>query len=106
MLKQYTVEELAYEYYIHAERDKASKEALEQKADKIEEAKLQEAEIWADMMEREELEQMQQAQSKSNPDPDPMSDPENEKWAKEEIEKNKLFFDEDFGEDLNIDFEE
>ena len=98
LLLSYSLEELAYEYYLHIERRAAENERIEAENDKIEEAKLKADQEWADQMEAEEEE------DESAP-PDPTLDPANIKWMQEEIEKNKQELGEDFGEDLSLDFE-
>jgi len=103
MLLSYTLEELAYEYYLTIERSKAEAERIQVESDKIEEAKLQEADEWADQMEAEEA--AEEAKNAAVP-PDPMKDPKNIEWMQQEIEKNKQELGEDFGEDLSVNFED
>jgi hypothetical protein len=98
LLQTYSIEELAYEYYLHMERRAAESERIEAENDKIEEAKDIAAQEWADQMEAEEDEE-------SSPG-DPANDPANQKWMQEEIERNKQELGEDFGEDLSLDFED
>lgn len=99
VLLSYSLEELAYEYYSVQEREAARDEFVQNESDKIEEAKLEEADQWADEMEREEMER--EAAKRVNPAKLPI----NQAWMEEEIKKDKEKFGEDFGEDLNINFE-
>lgn len=96
LLLEYTTEELAYEYFNHVERRKAEEEAIQVHSDKIEEAKEQAAQSWADQMEAEDEEDEGPL--------DPREDPANQAWMEEEIRKNKELLGEDFGEDLDLDF--
>lgn len=113
LLQQYTLEELAYEYYLIGEIAAFKQELANRETDKIEEEKLQEAEAWADMMEAEEeaerQAQLKKEQEEAEPEPeetlDPRSDPEQIKWMEEEMKKSKLLFGDDFGEDVSLDFE-
>lgn len=102
LLGEYTLEELAYEYYNHIERRKADSEAIQAENDKIEEAKEAEAEKWADDMEKEEAEEATKATAAPS---DPRQDPSNKKWMEEQIRINKEQLGEDFGENLSLDFE-
>lgn len=99
VLLEYTTEELTYEYYLSAEREKARRERDEEENDKIEEAKAIEADDWADQMEAEE-----EAMAGKPKQVDPMKDPRNLKWMEEEMERDKQEFGEDFGEDIDIEF--
>lgn len=103
-LSLYTLEELAYEYYLVNETVKAEAEALDAQSDKIEEAKDQAAAEWADQMEAEEGKD--EKEGEDNAPPDPSLDPANVEWMQQEIEKNKAELGDDFGEDLGINFEE
>jgi hypothetical protein len=99
ILLSYSLEELAYEYYSVQEREVARDEFVQSESDKIEEAKLEDADKWADEMEKEEMERAVKAP------PNPAQDPANLAWMEEEIKKDKELFGENFGEDLNLDFE-
>ena len=126
LLQQYTLEELAYEYYLIGEIAAFKQELANRETDRIEEEKLQEAEAWADMMEAEDeaerqaqlkkeqkeaehQAQLKKEQEEAEPEPeetpDPRSDPEQIKWMEEEMKKSKLLFGDDFGEDVSLDFE-
>ena len=100
MLLEYTVEELAYEYFNVIERRKAEEERIQAENDKIEEAKRQKAENWADQMEAEEA----AMEAQESTPVDPASDPETREWMDRMIEENKKEFGETFGEDLSFDF--
>ena len=102
-LLSYTLEELAYEYYLVVERRIADKERAQEESDKIEEAKLQADDEWADQMEAEEA---AAAAAKNTPPIDPHKDPRNIEWMEKEIEKNKQELGEDFGEDISVNFED
>lgn len=102
VLLSYTMEELAYEYYLSTERKAAERERIDADNDKIEEAKDSAAQSWADEMEAEEAEE----EEKETAPPDLALDPANIEWMEQEIQKNKQELGEDFGEDINMDFEE
>ena len=102
ILQTYSLEELAYEYYSHIEQYQVQQERIQEESDKIEEAKEQEAEDWANEMEAEEA---AVAKAVSEQKPDPTKDPANIAWMEEEIRKSKELLGEDFGEDLNLEFE-
>ena len=117
LLQQYTLEELAYEYYLVGEIALYQQEKINKKADKIEEEKLEAAEAWADQMEKEEQELEELMRSKKSSPTDqvnedepqneiinPESDPRQVEWMEEQIKQNKLVFGEDFGDDIKLDF--
>lgn len=99
LLKEYTVEELAYEYYNVIEREAFSVEIREKEQDKIEEEAWDEAEAWADQMEAEEAEV-----GKKDKDFNPLTDPDEIAWMEEQMRKDREQFGEDFGEDLSMNF--
>lgn len=105
VLLSYTLEELAYEYYLSIERRAADNERIELDNDKIEEAKDSAAQEWADKMEAEEAAESEKAKENIG-SADPTLDPANVKWMEQEIEKNKQELGEDFGEDLSLNFED
>lgn len=118
LLQQYTIEELAYEYYLIAAIAERREELANEEADRIEEKQLQAAEDWADQMEAEEEAEIAAAEArkkkllekKEEPEEpeeqvDPRTDPKQIEWMEEEMKKNKLLFGDDFGEDLDINFE-
>jgi len=91
LLLSYTFEELMYEFQSMREHEKAALEKTEQEADKIEEAKVDEAQAWADKMEAEE-------------ENDPAKEANNIEWMKKQIALDKAAFGEDFGDDIGVDF--
>jgi hypothetical protein len=95
-LLSYTLEELAYEYHLFSEAQSYNMEIAEEESDKIEEAKVQEDEDWANEMEREE-----QEASINNP----LDDPNNIKWMEEEMARQKQLFGDSFGDDIMDNFE-
>ena len=123
LLKQYTTEELAYEFYLINEIDTFTAEKINEVNDRIEEELYQKDIDWADEMEADELaeearikvkkakkakeaKEAEEAKIKEKEKTyDPLKDPEQLKWMEEEIEKNKSVFGEDFGEDVSLDFE-
>ena len=103
ILKEYTLEELYYEFKEYTERDKAAKERVEQEADNIEQAKEDKALEWAEAEEKREAEE---AKKNSNPDaPNFQPTQEDKAWMEEELRKAKEQYGEDFGEDINEDFD-
>lgn len=101
LLKEYTIEELLYEFYDRIERDKAAEESAEQLDDKIEEAKDQEAVDWAEQQEKLELEE----EARKNGEASQQSKPDeaaNQKWMQEQIAAQKKLLGDDFGEDTDF----
>jgi hypothetical protein len=107
LLLEYTIEELTYEFYDRIERQKAFDESLEQEGDKMEEAKDKEAEDWAEKMEREEREaDLAKEATKSDAKvPDQTKTAANVAWMEEQLRANKEVHGEDFGEDIDEQFE-
>lgn len=97
-LQEYTLEELAYEYYAHNEFDKAKAERIEQENDKIDVEQHEDAVSWADQMEADELDEKE-------PAPDPSKDADNIEWMEKQMEEAKAIYGDDFGEDISEDFE-
>jgi hypothetical protein len=107
ILLSYSIEELAYEFFIDSEIRKADKEKEELEHDKIEEAKQNEAESWADKMEREEreAEEAKKLAKENLPTPEePIAEIPDDAWMELELNKLKQTHGEDFGEDLNLQF--
>ena len=106
LLQTYTLEELLYEFYDRIERAKADEERLEQEDVKIEEEKDKRNEDWAERMEREEMEaEMRKSGAESSkPAEDPTKDPANVAWMEKQIQEAKQIYGEDFGEDIEDDF--
>ena len=96
LLQTYTFEELMYEFHSVHEEVEAAAERVQQENDKIEEAKEQATLDWVEQMETEDA---AAAAAK-----DPSKDPQNVKWMEEQLALDKAAFGEDFGEDLNLDF--
>lgn len=94
LLATYTLEELVYEFHSTREHKKALAEQAEEQNDKIEEEKDKEAQEWADMMEAEEEGEHE----------DPSKDPDNVNWMEEQIAKDKELYGEDYGENLDLNF--
>lgn len=82
--------ELLFEYHDKESRKQVSIEALEEEADKIEEAQIEETMDWIEEEERKEREEAE-ARKKE------------EEWMLEQLKKEH---GDDFGEDLNLDFSE
>jgi hypothetical protein len=104
LLLSYTLEELLYEFYDKLERQKAAQEKVTKEADKIEEDKDKAVLDWAEAEEKRELEEMEQHASKAFNDP--LKDPENVKWMREQIAKAKEVHGQEFGEDVELSFDE
>jgi hypothetical protein len=88
LLKDYTVEELLYEFYTCAERENAKKESIGQDDDKMEEERLKANLDWAEQEEKKELERIQNEQ----------------KTMEKQVQAGKKLFGEKFGEDIEEDF--
>lgn len=103
LLQTYSIEELLYEFFDRAEREKAAAESTEQQNDKIEQAKEQEALDWAEQEEKRELEELakQEGGVKLSP-PSQEEIAANKKWMAEQLAEQKKLLGEDFGE--NVDF--
>jgi UDP-N-acetylmuramyl tripeptide synthase len=100
VLLSYTFEELIYEFHSVSEDVKAAKERVEQEDDKIEEAKEKANSDWIAQMEAEEA-----AKEATIATMDPLKDPANLKWMEEQLALDKEKFGEDFGSDVNLDFD-
>lgn len=98
LLKEYTLEELYYEYRDRIEREEAAEEAAEKKTDNIEQEKIDEALAWAEAEEK-----MEQTQPDSN-GARWMPSEEDKLWMDRELDRAKEEFGEDFGEDINEEF--
>ena len=110
LLKTYTLEELIYEFYDRIERQKAQQEQLEQEGDKIDQAKEKAALDWAEEEERKELAaeaaKKLQKDGASSSAIDPSKDPSNIAWMEQQMAEAKQHFGEDFGEDIDDNFED
>jgi hypothetical protein len=114
ILASYTLEELLYEFFDRIERDKARREQVDEEADRIEEMKEKEVLDWIQEEEKKELQgessdgENSDAESASDTDLeqyDPAKDPENVKWMEEHLARGKQIYGEDFGEDIDHNFE-
>jgi len=110
LLQQYTLAELLYEFYNKKERQKAQDNIAEKNDDKIEDERLKANLTWAEAEEKKELERLQKLKV-DNVDKKTaekiISDPDNQQWMKDQIDKElktgKKIHGDDFGEDLDID---
>lgn len=100
ILASYTIEELAYEYFDHKERDAYAAEKQDEEADKIEEAKLEEADKWADEEEKKEAE-LAANTAESPADSIPAEDAA---WMEEQLNREKEQHGETFGSDIVEEF--
>ena len=115
-MEQYTVEELAYEYYTCTQRSKAVEENISKNDDKIEDNRMQEALDWAEEEERKELEELKRKEEDVDMEEqgevgsfDPTGDykpsKKEEDWMQkqldEQLEKMKDQYGDDFGEDIS-----
>ena len=91
MLAEYSTYELLYEYHDREERKNASIAILEEEADKIEEAQVEETESW---IEEEERKEREAAEAKKAAE---------DAWMVQQLKKEH---GDDFGEDFNLDFSE
>lgn len=100
LLESYTLHELLYEYYDKIERANAAEEAVELKADKIEEEYEQETLSWIEEEERRDREAAEKAQ-KEPKDAEKEKLKEDEEWMVEQLKKE---YGEDFGKDIDSEF--
>lgn len=105
LLKEYSLEELLYEFYDRIEREKAATEQAEKEDDKIEETKNKAALDWAEQEEKRELEELDRKE-KGLPPLDPTKDPANKKWMEDQIAEQKKILGDDFGEDVDFSMDE
>lgn len=107
LLRDYTLEELLYEFYDRVERRAAEEERLKDNDIKQEEAKEQADLDWAERMEKEELEQVKaKAAAEETARKNPTQDPDNIKWMEEQMRLNKEIHGESFGDDVELNFDE
>jgi len=99
LLQTYTLEELAYEYYMVKQARLAHDEQAKADTDRIEENKIQAELDWADAMEKEERLEEESASASEEPY-NPIVDPNNIEW----MEKHMELEEEEEGGDLSIDF--
>lgn len=98
ILQDYSIYELAYEFYDKIERKNARELHVEQENDKIEDDKIQQALDWAEEEERKERELLENAKNAKNSE----SEEDEEKWMLEQLKKER---GDDFGEDISLDFD-
>ena len=106
ILETYTLEELMYEFWDRIERAEASKERVEEETDKIELDKEQSDLDWAEQEEKKELETLKSKAAHQEVErTDPTKDPANVKWMEEQLAAAKIIHGDDFGEDIDDNFE-
>ena len=106
LLLSYTLEELLYEFYDRIERHTAEEERSMKEETLTEDAKEKEVMDWIAEEERKEA-QGEKPKVESNKEPlDPSKDPANIKWMEEQIRLAKQHLGDDFGEDLELNFDE
>lgn len=106
ILLSYTLEELLYEFYDKIERRAAEEERAESESVKIEEDKEQGVLDWAELEEKKELDALKaraaiEATKVTN---DPTLDPDNVQWMEKQLAEAKSLYGENFGEDINDEF--
>ena len=94
VLLSYSVEELMYEYMSLSAFETAKEDKIEQDHDKIEQENWDAAEAWADEMEAED-----------SGKPKEFSE-EDKTWMDEQIRLDREEFGDDFGNDVNLNFDE
>lgn len=99
LLAEYSMEELAYEYFDHVERQKFAQELQEEEADKIEEAKFDEATKWA------EEEEAKERQAKAEQPAALRVADDDAEWMEKQMLLEKEQHGESFGEDISEEFE-
>jgi hypothetical protein len=105
LLLSYTLEELLYEFYDRIERVSAEEERSKQQEIQEEDVKEKQVMDWAEEEERKELEAQARGAAQKIP-VDPTKDPDNVRWMEEQIKKAKVELGDDFGEDLELNFDE
>jgi hypothetical protein len=98
ILKEYTLEDLMYEYHLIKEKQKHYEEMNKEESDRIEEEKAKADDEWVKQMEEEEAQEKAETIN-------PINNPINKEWMQKHIDENKLFFGDDFGEDLSLNFD-
>jgi hypothetical protein len=108
LLLSYTLEELLYEFYDKLERRLAEDERDHKDETITEEAKEKEILDWIEEEERREAQAINTPKVESNGKSvaDPTKDPANVKWMEEQIKLAKTHLGDDFGEDLELNFDE
>lgn len=109
LLASYTLEDLLYEFYDKVERNLAEEERIKNEEINDEEAKEKDILDWAAEEERKEAEAVAAAKkttTEDKPPADPTKDPANVKWMEEQMKLAKAELGDDFGEDLELNFDE
>ena len=110
LLQSYTLEELLYEFYDKVERNLADEERASNAEIREEEVKDKGFDDWAAEEERKEAEATAKKSKSSTPEEkpavDPAKDPANVKWMEEQIRLAKAELGDDFGDDLELNFNE
>jgi hypothetical protein len=110
LLEMYTLEDLLYEFYDKVERNLAEQERM--KGQEIAEEELKEKDVldWAEREEQKELEAIavstKKAPESTPPITDPTKDPANIKWMEEQMRLAKAELGDDFGNDLELNFDD
>ena len=107
ILLSYTTEELLYEFYDFIERKKAAEKLSEEDDDRIEEERRQEAFDWAEQEEQKELNELNSGKIKPEPEQEvkPNITDADRAWMEQKLEEAKELYGEDFGQDIEEDFE-
>lgn len=103
LLKEYTLEDLYYEYRLHNEFVETSHEKSTEESDKIEEQKENDALAWAEAEEEKERQELETNGSTSS---SVKITNEDEEWMKKHMEYAKSVYGDSFGEDITEDFED
>jgi hypothetical protein len=111
LLLTYTLEELLYEFYDKIERSSAEEERSHKDETLTEEAKEKDVMDWIAEEERREAQAntpkvQSEKKSASVAPTDPTKDPGNMKWMEEQIRLAKQELGDDFGDDLELNFDE
>jgi hypothetical protein len=108
LLQSYTLEELLYEFYDKVERNLAEEERIKNQEVKQEEVQEKDVLDWIDEEERKDADKVTREAAATVPakPADPTKDPANVKWMEEQIKLAKAELGEDFGEDLELNFDE
>lgn len=108
LLLSYTLADLLYEFYDRSERRVAEEERREATESAKEDAKDKEVNAWADAEEKKDEASQKHAVAPSpTPKPsDPTKDPDNVRWMEEQIRLAKAELGDDFGDDLEINFDD
>ena len=97
---EYSLEELAYEYFDHEERNQYSEERKDEETDKIEEAKLEDALKWAEEEEAKEEAKLNSDTSETAS----LVSPEDSAWMEEQLQKERALYGDTFGQDISEEF--